>query len=60
MTYHGAQVDNIRRDPFEQAVGETQRDRACPWAARLLVPSTAYIYDWNILPDGPAVVAEGT
>ena len=46
-----AQVQNIRRDPFEQSVGEEQKSvlsiRRC---ARL--PSTAYLYNWNMLPVG--------
>ena len=50
-TYHWTQIDNIKRDPFEQAVGEDQKTFMSIGGA-LAAPSTAYIYDWNILPIG--------
>jgi arylsulfatase A-like enzyme len=51
MQYHWTQIDNIKRDPFEQAVGEDQKTVSSIGGA-LAAPSTAYLYDWNILPIG--------
>ena len=51
VTYHWTQVDNIKRDPFETAVGETQGTMLGQGGA-LAAPATAYIYDWNMLPIG--------
>jgi arylsulfatase len=51
MTYGWAQVQNIRRDPFEQAVGEEQKSVMSVGGA-LGAASTAYIYNWNMLPVG--------
>jgi len=50
-TYTWTQIDNIMRDPFEQAVGEYQKT-ATSIGGSLGSPSTAYLYDWNILPIG--------
>jgi hypothetical protein len=44
-------VQNIKRDPFEQAVGSDE-NTAMGLGGALGAPSTAYIYDWNILPLG--------
>ena len=49
--YGWAQVQNIRRDPFEQAVGEEQKS-VMSIGGTLASPSTAYIYNWNMLPVG--------
>ena len=49
--YGWAQVQNIRRDPFEQAVGEEQKT-VMSIGGTLASPSTAYIYNWNMLPVG--------
>jgi hypothetical protein len=49
--YGWAQVQNIRRDPFEQAVGEEQKS-VLSVGGTLASPSTAYIYNWNMLPVG--------
>ncbi len=49
--YGWAQVQNIRRDPFEQAVGEDQKS-VMSLGGTLASPSTAYIYNWNMLPVG--------
>jgi arylsulfatase len=49
--YGWAQVQNIRRDPFEQAVGEVQKS-VLSTGGTLASPSTAYIYNWNMLPVG--------
>ena len=39
------------RDPFEQAVGEEQK-AVLSIGGALAAPSTAYLYDWNMLPVG--------
>ena len=49
--YGWAQVQNIRRDPFEQAVGGDQKS-VLSLGGTLASPSTAYIYNWNMLPVG--------
>jgi arylsulfatase A-like enzyme len=49
--YHWTQVQNILRDPFEQAVGADQKSIASIGGA-LAAPSSAYLYDWNLLPIG--------
>ncbi len=46
-----AQVVNIKRDPFETAVGDGTR-RSWAIGGALAAPSTAYLYDWNMLPIG--------
>jgi arylsulfatase A-like enzyme len=51
QTYGWAQVQNIKRDPFEQAVGEEQKSVLSVGGA-LASPSTAYLYNWNMLPTG--------
>jgi hypothetical protein len=50
-TYHWSLVDNIKRDPFEISVGQTQGTMLGMGGA-LGAPATAYIYDWNMLPIG--------
>ena len=44
-------VQNIKRDPFEQAVGESQKTVA-GYGGALGGPVTAFLYDWNMLPIG--------
>jgi hypothetical protein len=51
VTYHWSLVDNIKRDPFEMATGETQGTMFGLGGA-LAGPVTAYVYDWNMLPIG--------
>ncbi len=51
QTFHWTQLQNIMRDPFENNVGEEQKG-AFSIAGALASPSTAYIYDWNLLPIG--------
>jgi arylsulfatase len=51
VTYHWTLVDNIKRDPFEIATGQTQ-GTAFGMAGALAGPVTAYVYDWNLLPVG--------
>jgi len=50
-TYKWAQVDNIKRDPFETSIGFDQ-GTLLGMGGALAGPVTAYIYDWNILPIG--------
>ena len=51
VPYHFTLVQNIKRDPFEQAVGGNQKS-ALSLGGALGSPSTAYLYDWNMLPIG--------
>jgi len=55
--YHFTLVQNIKRDPFEQAVGENQKS-AMALGGALAAPSTAYLYNWNILPIGQQLWAQ--
>jgi arylsulfatase A-like enzyme len=52
VTYHWTMIQNIKRDPFEQAAGITGQKTAFGLGGALGAPATAYIYDWNILPIG--------
>jgi arylsulfatase len=49
--YHWTQVVNIKRDPFETSVGEQQKTLMGNGGS-IASPSTAYQYDWNMLPIG--------
>jgi len=51
VPFHWTLVQNIKRDPFEQAVGIDQKTGLSLGGA-LASPSTAYLYDWNMLPLG--------
>ncbi len=51
IPYHWTMVQNIKRDPFEQAVGQNQKTVA-GFGGALGAPSGAYLYDWNMLPIG--------
>ena len=51
VTYNFTLVQNIKRDPFEQAVGQDQKT-AFGLGGALGGPMTAFIYDWNMLPIG--------
>jgi arylsulfatase A-like enzyme len=51
VPYHFTLVQNIKRDPFEQVV-TTDTKSAMGFGGALGAPSTAYIYNWNILPIG--------
>ena len=51
VPFHFTLVQNIRRDPFEQAVGMDPKT-AMGLGGSLSGPSTAFIYDWNMLPIG--------
>jgi arylsulfatase A-like enzyme len=54
VPYHWTQVVNIKRDPFETSVGQQQKTLFGMGGA-LASPSTAYVYDWNMLPIGQAL-----
>jgi hypothetical protein len=51
VPYHWTMVQNIKREPFEQAVG-TNLKTVNALGGALGSPSTAYAYDWNMLPIG--------
>src|SRR6185436_4587470 len=51
VTFHWTQIQNIMRDPFENNVGDEQKGALAAGGA-LAAPSTAYLYDWNLLPIG--------
>ena len=51
VPFHFTLVQNIKRDPFEQAVGTDQKT-VMSFGGALAAPSTAYLYDWNLLPIG--------
>jgi arylsulfatase A-like enzyme len=51
VPYKWTQIQNIKRDPFEQNVGMDQKSlMSIPGA--LAGPYSAYLYDWNLLPIG--------
>ena len=50
-SYHWTQIDNIKRDPFETTVGADSVS-LLGYGGALAAPSTAYLYNWNILPIG--------
>jgi hypothetical protein len=51
IPFHFTLVDNIKRDPYEQAVGIDQKT-AMSTGGTLGGPLTAFQYDWNLLPLG--------
>ena len=51
IPFHFTLVQNIKRDPFEQAVGIDQKS-AMSLGGALAAPITAFQYDWNMLPIG--------
>jgi arylsulfatase len=51
IPFHFTLVQNIKRDPFEQAVGTDQKT-VLGFGGALASPSSAYLYDWNMLPIG--------
>jgi arylsulfatase A-like enzyme len=51
IPFHFTLVQNIKRDPFEQAVGTSVKS-AMGTGGALGGPVTAFQYDWNILPIG--------
>jgi arylsulfatase len=51
VPFHFTLVQNIKRDPFEQAVGLDMKS-ATGMGGSLGGPVTAFLYDWNMLPIG--------
>jgi arylsulfatase A-like enzyme len=51
IPFHMTLVQNIKRDPFEQAVGVDQKT-AMSLGGAMGAPATAWQYDFNILPIG--------
>jgi arylsulfatase len=51
VPFHFTLVQNIKRDPFEQAVGIDQKT-AMSLGGAIAAPMTAFQYDWNMLPIG--------
>jgi hypothetical protein len=51
VPFHFTLVQNIKRDPFEQAGGIDQKT-AMSLGGALGTPATAFLYDWNMLPIG--------
>jgi len=51
VSFHMTLVDNIKRDPFEQAVGLDQKTGMSIGGA-IGAPMTAFQYDFNLLPIG--------
>jgi arylsulfatase len=51
VPFHFTLVQNIKRDPFEQNVGIDQKS-AMSLGGALGGPTTAFQYDWNLLPIG--------
>jgi arylsulfatase len=54
VPYHWTQVVNVKRDPFEISVGQQIKTLTGQGGA-IASPSTAYVYDWNMLPIGQAL-----
>ncbi|HMF10934.1 MAG TPA: sulfatase-like hydrolase/transferase, partial [Gemmataceae bacterium] len=50
-SFHFTLVQNIKRDPFEQAVGQSQKTVNGIGGA-LAGPVISFVYDWNMLPIG--------
>jgi arylsulfatase A-like enzyme len=57
VPFHFTLVQNLKRDPFEQAVGIDQKS-AMSTGGALGAPMTAFQYDWNMLPIGQQLWAE--
>jgi len=53
QNFHWTQVCNIKRDPFEGSV--MNENTLMGMTGALAAPSTAYLYDWNLLPIGQAM-----
>ncbi len=52
VNYHWTLVGNIKRDPFEQTISFSDSKSAMALGGALASPTTAYLYDWNMLPIG--------
>ena len=51
-TYGWTMIDNIKRDPFEITGGLDDPKSFMGLGGAIASPSTAYLYDWNMLPIG--------
>ena len=51
QTYHWTMINNLKRDPFERSVASVD-GTLMGYGGALAAPSTAMIYDWNLLPIG--------
>src|SRR4029077_5474194 len=54
VPYHWTQAVNTKRDPFEPSIA-SQYSTAFGMGRAISSPSTAYVYDWNMLPIGQAL-----
>jgi len=52
VSYHLTLVGNVKRDPFEQTISFSDSKSAMALGGSLASPTTAYLYDWNMLPIG--------
>ncbi|MGA2369373.1 MAG: arylsulfatase [Candidatus Korobacteraceae bacterium] len=52
VNYHWTLVGNIKRDPFEQTISFGDSKSAGGLGGQMGSPSTAYLFDWNMLPIG--------
>ena len=52
QTQFMATMTNLKRDPFEEAVGTWDKTAPMSFAGSIASPVTAYLYDWNMLPIG--------
>jgi len=52
VNYHWTLVGNVKRDPFEQTISFSDSKSAMALGGSLAAPSTAYLYNWNMLPIG--------
>ncbi len=53
QTFFAAGVVNIKRDPFEMTASNQESGKSLmSFGGTLASPSTAYLYDWNLLPIG--------
>ncbi len=52
VSYHWTLVGNVKRDPFEQTISFSDSKSAMALGGALASPTTAYLYDWNMLPIG--------
>jgi len=52
VNYHWTLVGNVKRDPFEQTISFSDSKSAMALGGALAAPSTAYLYNWNMLPIG--------
>ena len=50
--YHWTLVANVKRDPLEQTVSFGDSKSAAALGGQMGSPSTAYLFDWKMLPIG--------